>query len=87
MIQPDLFANHERPEQYPLPDPADIRRRLHKMLADARGAEDGISPWPYKKAGLYKIIFPQMANWLPEDEANQLRLEFATEIERFDLAA
>jgi hypothetical protein len=35
-----------------------------------------------KTTGLYRTVFPQMANWLPEDEANQLRFEFARELER-----
>lgn len=68
-----------------LPDPADIRQRLHAVLARAKAAET--MPWPEKKARVWEIIFPQMANWLPEDEANQLRFEFAQEIGRLKLAA
>jgi hypothetical protein len=33
------------------------------------------------------VPFPQMANWLPDDEANQLRFEFAQELERLKQAA
>ena len=44
-------------------------------------------PWDSRKAGMWQIVFPQMANWLPEDEANQLRFEFAQELERLKLAA
>lgn len=36
---------------------------------------------------MWQTVFPQMANWLPEDEANQLRSEFAQEIERLKPAA
>lgn len=68
-----------------LPDPEDIRRRLHALLAKAREAER--MPWDERKARMWQIVFPQMANWLPDDEANQLRFEFATEIERLKLAA
>lgn len=68
-----------------LPDPADIRRRLHAVLDTARAAER--MPWDARKASLWQVIFPQMANWLPQDEANQLRFEFAREIERLKLAA
>lgn len=32
-----------------------------------------------------RTIFPQMTNWLPDDEAEQLRLEFAAELERLHL--
>lgn len=30
---------------------------------------------------LNQTVFPQMTNWLPEDEAAQLRLEFGTVLE------
>lgn len=83
--QGDMFADH-RPEQILLPDPADIRRRLLKMLSEARAAE-AKSPWDERKTRLYAVIFPQMANWLLADEANQLRAEFAALIERFKRAA
>ena len=63
-----------------LPDPADIRRRLHDLLATARAAER--MPWDTRKAGLWRIVFPQMANWLPDEEADQLRFAFAAELER-----
>jgi hypothetical protein len=83
--QGDLFADH-RPVRSHLPDPADIRRRLLKMLAEAKSAESQ-SPWDTRKTRVYQVIFPQMANWLPQDEADQLRLEFAREMERLNLAA
>jgi hypothetical protein len=35
---------------------------------------------------LYEVIFPQMANWLPEEEAARLRQEFAAELARLDAA-
>ncbi len=35
---------------------------------------------------LYRTIFPQMTNWLPEDEGAQLRFEFETEIKRLEAA-
>ena len=68
-----------------LPDPADIRRRLNTALAQARAAET--MPWPAREARVWQIVFPNMANWLPEEEANQLRLEFAREMARLKLAA
>ena len=83
--QGEMFADH-RPEQYSLPDPANVRRKLLKMLGDARAAGSK-SPWDERKTRLYATIFPQMANWLPAEEANQLRSEFAAEIARFKRAA
>ena len=43
-------------------------------------------PWPARDARMWQTVFPQMANWLPEDEAEQLRFEFAQEIERLKAA-
>jgi hypothetical protein len=34
----------------------------------------------------FETIFPQMANWLPDDEADRLRAEYAREIERLKMA-
>ncbi|MEA3013205.1 MAG: hypothetical protein QOD42_1750 [Sphingomonadales bacterium] len=67
------------------PDPERIRQRLHAVLETARAAPT--TPWPEKKQRLWQIVFPNMANWLPEDEANQLRFEFARELERLQKAA
>ena len=36
---------------------------------------------------LWRIVFPQMANWLPDEEAARLRQEFATELTRLEAAA
>jgi hypothetical protein len=44
-------------------------------------------PWPERDARMWQIVFPNMANWLPDDEAEQLRLEFAREMERLKQAA
>ena len=68
-----------------LPNPADIRRRLHSVLATAREADR--MPWDIRKARMWQTVFPQMANWLPNEEADQLRFEFAQEMERLKLAA
>jgi hypothetical protein len=34
----------------------------------------------------YRTIFPQMTNWLPEEEGAQLRFEFETELARLEAA-
>lgn len=83
--QADLFAD-DQPVQSYLPDPADIRLRLLNLLGEAKSAETK-SPWDGRKTRLYQVIFPQMAKWLPDDEANQLCFEFAREMERLRLAA
>jgi hypothetical protein len=82
---PDLFADNA-PKQSYLPEPSDVRRRLVAILSEAKSAQSK-SPWDGRKTRLYQLIFPQMARWLPSDEADQLCFEFARELERFNLAA
>jgi len=67
------------------PDTDKIRARLLGLLETARNAER--MPWPEKKARVWQIVFPNMANWLPHEEAEQLRFAFATEIARLKQAA
>lgn len=67
------------------PDPDRVRRRLHAVLETARAAP--ATPWPEKKQRVWQIVFPNMAKWLPDEEADQLRFEFAQEIERIKAAA
>ena len=75
---------HPKSEPYRA-DPEKIRGKLHALLDTARNAQR--MPWSEKDARVWQIVFPQMANWLPDDEANQLRFEFAQELERLKLAA
>jgi hypothetical protein len=90
--QPDLFGDEPQPELFDAdaappayrPDPDDVRARLHRILAEARAAEK--VPWDSDKLLVYRSIFPQMANWLPEEEAAQLRFEFDTEMARLKAA-
>ena len=67
-----------------VPDKELIRRRLHAVLATARAA--ATMPWPERDARMWLTVFPQMADWLPDDEADQLRFEFMQEIERLKAA-
>jgi len=82
--QLSLFGTGEKRMQPPVrsfaPDPASIRKRLHGLLAQVRGAQT--LPWPERDALMWETVFPQMANWLPDDEADTLRAEFAGEIAR-----
>ena len=56
------------------------RQRLTALLEKARSAER--MPWSEREARMWQTVFPNMANWLPDHEAAQLRLEFAQEMER-----
>jgi hypothetical protein len=64
------------------PDPDSVRDELYKILAEARAAER--LPWEPKTVLLYRTIFPQMTNWLPDEEGAQLRFEFEMEIRRLE---
>jgi len=65
-----------------VPDPDKVRRRLLALLDKARSA--ATMPWSERDARMWQTVFPNMANWLPEEERDQLRFEFAGEIERLE---
>jgi hypothetical protein len=80
--QPDLFGGEPLPAYRP--DPDKVRSRLYKILAEARAAQK--LPWESSTVSLYRTIFPQMTNWLPDEEGAQLRFEFETELVRLEAA-
>jgi hypothetical protein len=80
--QPDLFGAEPAPAYRP--DPDKVRRRLHRILAEARAARE--LPWESTTVSLYRTIFPQMTNWLPEEEGAQLRFAFEAELARLEAA-
>ncbi|HZT46798.1 MAG TPA: hypothetical protein VFA64_02405 [Hyphomicrobiaceae bacterium] len=65
------------------PDPESVRAELMAILARAKAAPG--EPWDESEASLYRVIFPQMANWLPDAEARALRAAFAAELARLDV--
>ena len=78
--QPDLFgATPQRGPSY-LPDPAKVRAQVLAILAKAKAAPE--APWRENDREYYRLVLPQMTNWLPEDEARKLRDEFAAELMR-----
>ena len=81
--QGDLFGGAPAVPQWK-PDPDKVRRRLERILAEARAAET--MPWDWAQQSLYQTIFPQMASLLPEEEAAQYRLQFEQEWERLKAA-
>jgi hypothetical protein len=87
--QGSLFGTGEdrlqAPRQNSNPDPETIRLRLISLLEKARSADK--MPWSEREVRMWQTVFPNMARWLPEDEADQLRFEFAQEIERLRHAA
>jgi hypothetical protein len=76
--QGELFEAPAKPAYRPNPDK--VRARLEKLLGEARAAQ--AMPWEPSQFSLYRLIFPQMTLWLPDDEALQYRLAFEAEMER-----
>ena len=64
-------------------DPEEVRLELRAILAIAKAAQDE-APWDRRTHLYHQVVFPQMASWLPDDEANQLCFEFAKELERIE---
>lgn len=81
--QTDLFGE-DRPSPVYRADPDEVRAELHQILAEARAAKT--MPWDASRVSLYRTIFPQMTNWLPEEEAAQLRFAFMEELKRLEAA-
>jgi hypothetical protein len=65
-------------------DPDEVRAELLRVLVQVRAAQS--FPWDARGTLYWRTVFPQMTNWLPDEEAAQLRFEFAMEIRRLDAA-
>jgi hypothetical protein len=78
----DLFE--DRPTPVFRADPDEVRAELRDILGQARAART--MPWDSEKVRLYRLIFPQMSNWLPKEEAARLCGEFEAELKRLDAA-
>jgi hypothetical protein len=77
-------ARMQAPAQTFAPDPDKVRRRLAALLDQACQAK--AMPWSERDARMWQTVFPQMAGWLPDDEANQMRLDFSREMDRLRAA-
>lgn len=84
LSQGELFAGGAAAVEVPAVTPELVRSRLHALLDELRAAEQ--MPWPPRKARVQAVIFPQMADHLPLDEANALRATFRQELERLQFA-
>jgi len=54
------------------------------VLAQARAAQT--FPWDARRTLYWRTVFPQMTNWLPDEEGAQLRFQFEAEIRRLEAA-
>lgn len=90
----DLFASSSKQLGFDLgedqgaksfePDRTEIREELTQILTIAKAAT-AQAPWDERTFKYHKVVFPQMARWLPDDERDQLCFEFAREVERIEL--
>lgn len=89
MDQASLFGDNDHllrpPPPSALPDPAEVRGKLHRVLDRLRGFED--APWPERDIRYWRTVFPQMANWLPSDECLEIVAAFDDEVARLKLVA
>lgn len=60
--------------------PETIRAKMLKLIAEARAAD--ATPWPLRQTRSHMVMFPYMAEWLPEEEGEQLLMEFMIEMRR-----
>lgn len=60
--------------------PDTIRAKMLKIIAQARAAD--AAPWPIRQVRSHMVLFPYMAEWLPNEEGAQLMLEFKAEMHR-----
>jgi hypothetical protein len=78
--QAELFPQAPREESV---NPDDVRAELLEIMRIAREARDE-APWDRRTHRYHQVVFPQMASWLPDDEAEQLCFEFSRELERIE---
>jgi len=61
-------------------DPDAVRAKLRRVIELARASS--AMPWDARQLRYWRTVVPQMSQWLPDDEAAQMRLAFDAEIER-----
>jgi hypothetical protein len=57
-----------------------MRAQMLKLIAEARAAD--VAPWPKRRVRTNMVMFPYMAEWLPDGEGEQLLFEFREEMKR-----
>jgi hypothetical protein len=88
--QLDLFRTDEplSDEEYRGPvfeaDPQEVRAELNELVATLRAAKT--LPWDADRVGVWRVVFPQMSDWLPAEEARQLCRDFEAELVRLEAA-
>ena len=81
--QGDLFGIS--PAEAYRPDPEQVRRRIDGILKELR-EEISARHWEYGRSSFFRMVFPKLTCWLPEDEAARLESEFEREMARLQAA-
>lgn len=66
------------------PDPQAIRARLDRLVQMLRSA--GTMPFSDRDQRMWQAVVPNMARWLPDEEAEAFCVAFAVEMERLGIA-
>lgn len=65
----------------PRPKPEDVRRRLKGIIRKLRESDE--LPFTMHDFRVWRVVFPQMSRWLPDDEAHELKEAFFIEHDRW----
>ena len=79
--QGDLFGALTVPAYRP--EPQRVRRRVDRILAELR-AEESARDWPFGRISFFRMVFPKLTCWLPEEEAAHLEAQFEAEMARLE---
>jgi hypothetical protein len=82
MSQLELFT-HVAPPVSTTPTVESVRVRIEAVLETLRKAS--VPPWTARETARWKLVLPQMADWLPPEEGDAARREFATLIGKFEI--
>jgi hypothetical protein len=74
MSQLDLFPEAAAPPVSTIPSIESVRARIEKIMAALR--QPGGPGWTVKEGALWRVVLPQMTNWLPPAERDATRAEF-----------
>jgi hypothetical protein len=76
-----MSEQSSRPAHRPtVPSVEFVRAKMFDLIDQLKQA--GSLPWNERNTAINEIIFPQMTNWLPDEEAAQFRLQFDEEWRR-----
>jgi hypothetical protein len=85
MSQLDLFPQSTQAVS-PIPSADVVRARFEDMLARLRSATSDL-PFNARELAYWRVVTPQMANWLPRAEREAICAEFSDHISRLSKAS